>query len=83
MARFDVYPNPGQHAKTAPYLLDVNSNSLDGLDGRMGIPHLLGTGRLLDVDHFPDYSYNRGQHEWDLLPCTLFKPRILRPAVWL
>ena len=38
MARFDVYANPGPHANTTPYLLDVQSNLLDGLDSRMVIP---------------------------------------------
>ena len=38
MARFDVYANPGSHATTTPYLLDVQSNLLDGLDSRMVIP---------------------------------------------
>lgn len=38
MARFDVYPNPGSHANTTPYLLDVQSALLDGLDTRMVIP---------------------------------------------
>ena len=38
MARFDVYPNPGDHASTTPYLLDVQSNLLDGLDSRIVIP---------------------------------------------
>lgn len=38
MARFDVYPNPGAHAGTTPYLLDVQSDLLDGLDSRMVIP---------------------------------------------
>lgn len=38
MARFDVYKNPGSHGKTTPYLLDVQSNLLDGLDSRMVIP---------------------------------------------
>ena len=38
MARFDVYPNPGAHADTTPYLLDVQSDLLDGLDSRMVIP---------------------------------------------
>jgi toxin CcdB len=38
MARFDVYPNPGQHAKTTPYLLDVQSDLLEGLDSCMVIP---------------------------------------------
>jgi toxin CcdB len=38
MARFDVYANPGNHATTTPYLLDVQSDLLDGLDTRMVIP---------------------------------------------
>jgi toxin CcdB len=37
MARFDVYANPGSHATTTPYLLDVQSDLLDGLDTRMVI----------------------------------------------
>jgi toxin CcdB len=45
MARFDVYPNPGAHASTTPYLLDVQSNLLDGLDSRMVIP-------LRSLEHF-------------------------------
>ncbi|MFM1880826.1 MAG: Toxin CcdB [Pseudomonadota bacterium] len=38
MARFDVYINPSSEATTTPYLLDVQSNLLDGLDSRMVIP---------------------------------------------
>jgi toxin CcdB len=38
MARFDVYPNPGAHASTTPYLLDVQSDLLDSLDSRVVIP---------------------------------------------
>ena len=45
MARFEVYPNPGSHANTTPYLLDVQSELLDGLDSRMVIP-------LRSLDHF-------------------------------
>ena len=45
VARFDVYPNPGAHASTTPYLLDVQSNLLDGLDSRMVIP-------LRSLEHF-------------------------------
>lgn len=45
MARFDVYPNPGAHANTTPYLLDVQSDLLDGLDSRMVIP-------LRSLEHF-------------------------------
>ena len=45
MARFEVYPNPGSHANTTPYLLDVQSDLLDGLDSRMVIP-------LRSLEHF-------------------------------
>jgi toxin CcdB len=47
MARFDVYRNPGKHAGTTPYLLDIQSDLLDGLDSRMVVP-------LRDVAHFPN-----------------------------
>jgi toxin CcdB len=47
MARFDVYRNPGAHARTTPYLLDVQSDLLDGLDSRMVIP-------LRSLAYFPD-----------------------------
>lgn len=49
MARFDVYANPGRHANTTPYLLDVQSDLLDGLDSRMVIP-------LRSVKHFPNVA---------------------------
>ena len=45
MARFDVYPNPGVHSGTTPFLLDVQSDLLDGLDSRMVIP-------LRSLEHF-------------------------------
>ena len=45
MAQFDVYANPGAQAKTTPYLLDVQSNLLDGADSRMVIP-------LRSLEHF-------------------------------
>ncbi|SIT66993.1 toxin CcdB [Ectothiorhodosinus mongolicus] len=38
MARFDVYLNTGKHAKTTPYLLDIQSDLLDELDSRVVIP---------------------------------------------
>ena len=46
MARFDVYANTGSHAETTPYLLDVQSDLLDGLDTRVVIP-------LRSLKHFP------------------------------
>lgn len=38
MARFDVYANPGKQAGSTPYLVDVQSDLLDGLDSRVVIP---------------------------------------------
>ncbi len=49
MARFDVYANSGSHANTTPYLLDVQSDLLDGLDSRMVIP-------LRSLKHFPNVT---------------------------
>ena len=49
-ARFDVYANPGSHAVTTPYLLDVQSDLLDGLESRMVIP-------LRSLKHFPQVKF--------------------------
>lgn len=38
MARFDVFRNPGPRAATTPYLLDVQSDLLEGLDSRVVVP---------------------------------------------
>lgn len=38
MARFDVYLNEGRSKKTAPYLIDVQSNVIDALATRVVIP---------------------------------------------
>ena len=38
MARFEVFRNSGPHADNVPYLLDVQSDLLHGLDTRIVIP---------------------------------------------
>jgi toxin CcdB len=38
MARFDVYRNSGAHAAAVPYLLDVQSDLLSGLETRVVAP---------------------------------------------
>jgi toxin CcdB len=38
MARFDVFHNVGPHAKTTPFLLDVQSDLLEGLESSVVIP---------------------------------------------
>lgn len=38
MARFEVFRNSGTHADDVPYLLDVQSDLLHGLDTRVVIP---------------------------------------------
>jgi len=46
MARFDVFRNSGSYADNVPYLLDVQSDLLSGLDTRVVIP-------LRRCDRFP------------------------------
>ena len=46
MARFDVYANHGNQAASTPYLLDVQSDLLDGLGSKAIIP-------LRSLKHFP------------------------------
>ncbi len=38
MARFSVYENSGEHAKNTPFLVDVQTDLLNGLDTRIVIP---------------------------------------------
>ncbi|MDP1771060.1 MAG: CcdB family protein [Methylobacter sp.] len=38
MPRFDIYRNISEHAETTPYLLDVQSDLLQGLETRIVIP---------------------------------------------
>lgn len=38
MARFDVFANSGPRAASTPYLLDVQSSLMDGLDSRVVVP---------------------------------------------
>ena len=52
MARFDVYENPGKHAGTTPYLLDVQSDLLNELDTRMVVP-------LRHLEHFKNVELPR------------------------
>lgn len=46
MARFDVYRNVGPHAASTPFLVDVQSSLLDGLDTCVVVP-------LRRLDCFP------------------------------
>jgi toxin CcdB len=72
MGRFDVYRNHGHHKATTPYLLDVQSNHLEGLNTRVVIP-------LRRLDTFPKVPLPQ-----DLVPafviegteCFLDTPRL-------
>lgn len=46
MPRFDVYRNNSEHAAVTPYLLDIQSDLLHGLETRIVVP-------LRRRDHFP------------------------------
>jgi toxin CcdB len=49
MPRFDVYLNSGAQAAVTPYLLDVQSDLLQGLDTRIVVP-------LRRRDQFPEVN---------------------------
>ena len=61
MARFNVHANSGPHAATTPYLLDVQSDLLEGLDTRVVIP-------LRRRDSFPG-----GKLPADLVPAFVIE----------
>jgi toxin CcdB len=48
MGRFDIYRNRGRQQTSVPYLLDVQSNHLEGLSTRIVIP-LRRRDRLAEV----------------------------------
>ncbi|CAM2164616.1 toxin CcdB [Paraburkholderia sacchari] len=56
MARFDVYANTGKSRDITPYLVDVQSDFLEGLTSRVVIP-------LIRLDSFP-----RGKLPADFTP---------------
>ncbi len=72
MARFDVYRNSGPLSASTPYLLDIQSALLDGLDTRVVIP-------LRRIDQFPNVKLSK-----DLTPvfvienasCILETPKL-------
>ena len=55
MARYDVYPNPGQNPQV-PFLLDVQSDLLSVLDTRVVVPLRRldrgGSAQLDSISHF-------------------------------
>lgn len=73
MARMDVYPNP--HAKgdaAVPFLLDVQSDVLSGLDSRVVIP-------LRRVDRFAQVGLPRNLapvFDIDGIPCFMETPKL-------
>jgi len=55
MPRFDVYRNNGEHAEVTPYLLDVQSDLLQGLETRIVVP--LRRRDRFPVTNLPTKSY--------------------------
>ena len=52
MSRFDVFRNSGQHADAVPYLLDVQSDLLHGLETRVVVP--LRRRDRFPAEHLPE-----------------------------
>lgn len=72
MARFDVYRNSGPLASTTPYLLDIQSQLLDGLGTRVVIP-------LRRLDKFPAVSLAKDLtpiFEIEGVSCILETPKL-------
>ncbi|MBU3629161.1 CcdB family protein [Polynucleobacter sp. AP-Reno-20A-A9] len=56
MARFSVYQNSDEHTKTTPYILDVQTDLLSGLNTRVVIP-------LRNINRYQNLSSSQ-----DLMP---------------
>lgn len=72
MPRFDVYRNSGEHAALTPYLLDVQSDLLQGLETRIVVP-------LRRRDRFPVTSLPANltpTFEVDGVECLLETPKL-------
>lgn len=72
MPRFDVYRNPGEYAEVTPYLLDVQSDLLQGLETRIVVP-------LRRRDRFPAVNLPANLtpvFEIDGIECLLETPKL-------
>lgn len=72
MPRFDVYRNGGAHAGDTPFLLDVQSDLLSGLDTRIVVP-------LRRRDRFPEVTLPANLipvFEIDGVECMLETPKL-------
>jgi toxin CcdB len=73
MARFDIYPNPGQTRKSdVPYLLEVQNDLLSALDSRVVVP-------MRRVDRFDKVTLPNNLapvFEIDGLSCFMETPKL-------
>ena len=73
MARFDIYPNPGQTKKSdVPFLLEVQGDLLSALDSRVVVP-------LRRVDRFDKVALPKNlapTFEIDGLTCFMETPKL-------
>lgn len=72
MPRFDVYRNSGEYAEVTPYLLDVQSDLLQGLNTRVVVP-------LRRRDRFPVTSLPANltpTFEVEGIECLLETPKL-------
>lgn len=84
MARFDVFHNSGAHAPTTPYLLDVQSDLLQGLDTRVVVPLRLRTslpGMQLPADLMPMFVVEGRECVMETPKLAAVPARLLRTPV--
>ena len=78
MARFDIYPNPGQTKKSdVPYLMDVQCDLLSSLDSRIVVP-------MRRADRFPKVALPQNLlpiFEIEGLSCIMETPKLVAVPV--
>ncbi len=84
MARFSVYENIGEHAKNTPFLLDVQTDLLSGLDTRVVIPlrkASLYKNVKLPQDLMPIFSIKGGDFALETPKMAAVPSKILKKEI--
>jgi toxin CcdB len=84
MARFSIYENSGDHSKTTPFLLDVQTDLLSGLDTRVVIPlrkASLYKNIKLPNDLMPSFTINGTEFTLDTPKMAAVPTKILKQEI--
>lgn len=84
MARFSIYENTGDHSKTTPFLLDVQTDLLNGLDTRVVIPlrkTSLYKNIKLPKDLMPNFMIKGGEYTLETPKMAAIPSKLLKKEV--